>query len=50
MAQKCVVQRELGTALCDAHTFREGIDVKQNETKENPIEKVYNMSETLSGI
>ncbi len=44
MAQKCVVQRELGTALvslCDAHTFREGIDIKQNETKENSIEKVY---------
>ncbi len=35
---------------CDAHTFREGIDGKQNETKENPVEKVYRMSETISGI
>jgi hypothetical protein len=40
----------LCVSLCDAHTFREGIDVKQNETKENPIEQVYDMSETLSGI
>jgi hypothetical protein len=40
----------LRVTLCDALTFGKGIDVKQNETKENPIEKVYNMSETLSGI
>ncbi len=36
--------------LCDAHTFREEIDGKQNETKENPNEKVYKLSETISGI
>jgi hypothetical protein len=36
--------------LCDAHTFREGIDGKQNKTKKNPIEKVDGMSETISGI
>jgi hypothetical protein len=40
----------LCVTLCGAHTFREGIDVEQNETKENPIEKVYRMSETISGI
>jgi hypothetical protein len=40
----------LCVTLCDAHTFREGIDGKQNETKENPKEKVYKLSETLSGI
>ncbi len=42
----------LCVTLCDAHTFREGIDGKQNETKtkENPYEKVYKLSETISGI
>ncbi len=40
----------LCVTLCNAHTLREGIDVKQNETKENSNEKVYKMSETLSGI
>ncbi len=40
----------LCVTLCDTHTFREGIDVKQNETKENPNEKVYKMTEALSGI
>ncbi len=41
---------QLCVTLCDAHTFREGIDGKQHETKENPIENVYRMSETISGI
>jgi hypothetical protein len=36
--------------LCDAHTFREGIDGKQNETKKIPIEKAYRITETISGI
>ncbi len=40
----------LCVTLCDAHSFREGIDVIQHETKEHPIEKVYKMTETLSGI
>jgi hypothetical protein len=35
--------------LC-AHTFREGIDGKQIETKEYPNEKVCKLSETISGI
>ncbi len=40
----------LCVTLCDAHRSREGIDGKQNETKENPNEKVYKLSETISGI
>ncbi len=40
----------LCVTLCDADTFREGIDGRLIETKENPIEKFYRMSETISGI
>jgi hypothetical protein len=40
----------LCVTLCDAHAFRERIDVKQHETMENPIEKIYKMSEILSAI